>query len=248
MALDFTNNRTSNRDTHLNWMTQRPIAHRGLHDKSRDIYENTLSAAQAAIDGGYNIELDLQPSMEMTPMVFHDHELDRLTDETGLTREREAAALERMSIHGTHDKIPSFETFLKLVSGKTGLVVELKGKEGLDDGFAKHVADLLTRYDGNACMMSFDHHLLRDVRKYAPRMALGLTAEGGDEAYDTHRAIAEECNVDFLSYHVKELDTKFVREFRQTGRPIISWTVRDREMMAYSNKFADQITFEGFTP
>jgi len=248
MALDFTNNRTSNGNVNLDWMLEKPIAHRGLHDKSRNIHENTLSAAQAAIDGGYNIELDLQPSMEMTPMVFHDHELDRLTGETGFTRERTASALQGISIHGTRDTIPSFETFLKLASGKTGLVVELKGKEGLDDGFAKRVADLLQKYDGNACMMSFDHHLLRDARNCAPQMALGLTAQGGDSEYETHKAIAEECDVDFLSYHVKELDTRFVHDFRETGRPVISWTVRDREMMAYSNKFANQITFEGFTP
>ena len=47
-----------------------PIAHRGLHGLG--IPENSLAAAQAAIDAGYGIELDIQPARDGTPMVFHD--------------------------------------------------------------------------------------------------------------------------------------------------------------------------------
>ncbi|MET0259213.1 MAG: glycerophosphodiester phosphodiesterase, partial [Methylobacterium sp.] len=40
------------------WLTARPIAHRGLHDRSAGIPENTIAAAEAAIAGGYAIECD----------------------------------------------------------------------------------------------------------------------------------------------------------------------------------------------
>ncbi|MCG6904588.1 MAG: phosphodiesterase, partial [Rhodobacter sp.] len=35
----------------------RPLAHRGLHDVSRGVPENSRAAFQAAIDGGYGIEM-----------------------------------------------------------------------------------------------------------------------------------------------------------------------------------------------
>ncbi len=244
MALNFKNKHEHN----LKWMIERPIAHRGLHDVSKGIYENTLSAAKAAMDGNYNIELDIQPSLQMTPMVFHDYKLDRLTNANGYTRNIDTNTLSGISIHDTDDTIPTLEEFLNLVDGKVGLIIEMKGKEGQDEGFVAQIAEVLSSYKGKACIMSFDHHLLYEARQIAPHLALGLTAEGDDKSYETHMKIAEECNIDFISYYVKELDTRFVREFKQTGREVISWTVRSPEDKAYSDKFADQVTFEGFKP
>src|SRR3979411_3189835 len=38
------------------WLTARPIAHRGLHDAARGVIENTASGFQAAIARNYAIE------------------------------------------------------------------------------------------------------------------------------------------------------------------------------------------------
>jgi glycerophosphoryl diester phosphodiesterase len=65
------------------WLTERPIAHRGLHDRAAGILENTLSAADAAIARRFPIECDVQLSADGEAMVFHDHTLDRLTTERG---------------------------------------------------------------------------------------------------------------------------------------------------------------------
>ncbi len=40
------------------WLTARPIAHRGLHDRAAGIPENTLAAARAAVARGFAIECD----------------------------------------------------------------------------------------------------------------------------------------------------------------------------------------------
>ena len=37
------------------WLTARPIAHRGLHDRAKGVIENTCGAARAAIARGYAI-------------------------------------------------------------------------------------------------------------------------------------------------------------------------------------------------
>ena len=67
----------------LDWLTARPIAHRGLHDASAGVIENTASAFAAAIAGGYGIETDLQISADGEAMVHHDDALGRLTEGSG---------------------------------------------------------------------------------------------------------------------------------------------------------------------
>ena len=62
------------------WLTARPIAHRGLHDAPSGVIENTPSAFRAAIASDYGIECDLQISADGEAMVHHDEQLGRLTD------------------------------------------------------------------------------------------------------------------------------------------------------------------------
>jgi len=230
------------------WLKQTPIAHRALHDEKDGIYENTLSAAARAVAGGYAIEVDLQPSRDGVPMVFHDYTLERLTGITGNTRDLTAAELGRIKIGGTNDVIPTLAELLETVKGKSGLLLELKGQKGADDGFVKAVAETLEGYKGPVTIMSFNHWLLKDARAVAPRLSLGLTAKGDDSAYEEHQKIAEQCNIDFLSYALKTLDCRFVRDFKKTGRPVISWTVRSAKDALRSAEFADQITFGRFIP
>ena len=67
----------------LAWLTERPIAHRGLHDGNVAVMENSLSAFEAAIAGGYAIECDVMLSKDRVPVVFHDASLERVTGATG---------------------------------------------------------------------------------------------------------------------------------------------------------------------
>ena len=60
----------------LKWLVDRPIAHRGLHNKAGGIWENTAPAFANAIKGNYAIECDLQISADGEAMVFHDAKLD----------------------------------------------------------------------------------------------------------------------------------------------------------------------------
>ena len=55
----------------FDWLTARPIAHRGLHDARRGVIENTASAFAAAISGSYGIETDLQISADGVFVLDH---------------------------------------------------------------------------------------------------------------------------------------------------------------------------------
>jgi Glycerophosphoryl diester phosphodiesterase family len=80
------------------WLTESPIAHRGLHDAASGVIENTLQAAEAAITSGFAIECDIQMSADGEVFVFHDDTLDRLTDTRGALIEMSAAAIRRARI------------------------------------------------------------------------------------------------------------------------------------------------------
>jgi glycerophosphoryl diester phosphodiesterase len=241
------NDRTG-RDVRMKWLTMRPIAHRGLHDKARGRYENTLGAARAAVQAGFHIEVDLHLSADGVPIVFHDDTLDRLTALKGPVRGKSVAELAKIMIAGTKDHVPTLDELLTTVAGKVGLVLELKGIAGADKGFVEAVAARLKNYGGPVAVMSFDHWLIEDCHRLAPELILGLTAEGDDTHRDAHRAVAKSCDVDFVSYSLRDLPCRFVSEFRAGGRPVITWTVRSPADAEKSARYADQITFEGFDP
>jgi glycerophosphoryl diester phosphodiesterase len=230
------------------WIKQRPIAHRCLHDKENGRLENSLSAAAAAVAHGYSIEVDLHPSSDTVPMVFHDYQLDRLTSESGPFRARDADTLQSIMLCGTGDHIPTLAALLDTVKGQTGLVLELKGMAGEDEGFVAAVLETLAGYRGPVAIMSFSHWLLADARALGATIPVGLTAEGKENLSNMHAQAVEDYQIDFVSYGVKDLPNSFVAGFRASGKPVITWTVRSREQAAFSNLHADQITFEDFLP
>ena len=68
----------------LSWLVATPFTHRGLHDKTKGIVENTSSAFAAAMQNNYAIECDVQLSADGEAMVFHDDSLDRVMATAGM--------------------------------------------------------------------------------------------------------------------------------------------------------------------
>lgn len=230
------------------WLTARPIAHRGFHDMNNSVYENTLTAFARAVEAGFAIECDLQYAADGVPMVFHDGTLDRLCTLKGSLRDRLSSDLAQMAIGGTKDRIPSVPQLLDLVAGKVPLVIELKGCKGDDEGFTGAVLEALEGYGGPVALMSFDTWLLDELAALEAPMPLGLTACGTQEAdFERHRAIMKK-GLSFVSYDYHHLPNPFVDEEKAKGTAIITWTVRDAEGRAATRAHGDQMTFEGFDP
>jgi len=230
------------------WLTERPIAHRGYHDMNRDVWENTLSAFSRAIEAGFAIECDLHYASDGVPVVFHDDDLQRVCNLPGEVRERTSAELGLLSIGGTKDKIPTLKQLLRLCDGKVPLVLELKGREGDDDGFAESVLEVLEGYKGPVALMSFDRWLLKDLKALKAPYPVGLTAEGiQPETFFQHDE-AMQLGLDFISYFYGHLPNPFITAQRQRGIPVITWTVRDEAARKHTFANADQMTFEGFDP
>lgn len=235
--------------TDLAWLTERPIAHRGLHDLNRTRWENTLPAFDAAARKGYAIECDVHLARDGVPVVFHDEDLKRLAGVEGFVHEKTAPELGACRIGGTEDCVPSLDGLLDLVDGRVPLVIELKGVRGRDQGLVAAVGEALARYKGKAAIMSFDHWLIREFAAKAPGIPAGLTAFGTKDAeMELHFSMLAH-GISFVSYGVSDLPNRFVRFVREKlGMPVITWTVRDQAGVERTFAHADQMTFEGFEP
>lgn len=233
------------------WLTARPIAHRGLHDGNRTVFENSMTAFQRAIDGGFSIECDLHLSRDRTPMVFHDATLERLTGDPREVADLSAAELGALRLGETADGIPTFAELLALVGGRVPIVAELKGADpAADHDVIDQLRPLVDGYAGPLALMSFDEWLVRDaIAAFGARIPIGLTAEGEtEEALQRHSVLfASGCA--FTSYNVHHLPNAFTTHVRdERALPVVSWTVRTPDELSRSERHADQMTFEGFMP
>ncbi|KAB2699809.1 glycerophosphodiester phosphodiesterase [Brucella haematophila] len=233
----------------IEWLAKRPIAHRGLHDLNKTRWENTLAAFEAAAKAGFAIECDVHLTKDGGVVVFHDDDLQRLAGREGRISDLTLAEATALHVGGTDEHVPTLRQMLDLVDGRVPLVIELKGIEGRDDGLVAAVARELAGYKGEAAIMSFDHHLIRRFASDAPGIPGGLTAEGTRaQDFEAHFSMLAH-GISFVSYNVHHLPNPFVTFVREKlHMPVISWTVRDREMQKHSELNVEQITFEGFDP
>ena len=246
--------------TALGWL-KRPIAHRGLHDASRGVIENTASAFQAALDAGYAIEADVQASGDGEAMLFHDSTLDRLTLETGPVRSRSAEELKDVVFRDTGDRMQSFSELLEQVAGRTPLVIEVKSDWTTYGPLEQRLAAVLTPYQGPVAVMSFDPRTVATFGRAAPQVPRGLVAErfANRNAWPSlgacqrlamrHLLSAFIATPQFIAYDIRALPAIAPLAARTLLRwPLLTWTVRTEAERRTARRWADAMIFEGFRP
>lgn len=244
----------------LDWL-KRPIAHRGLHDASRGIIENSASAAEAAIAQGYAIEVDVQCAADRMPVVFHDRTLDRLTSATGAVAARSAGELRTLPLKGSEDRILSLPDLLALVAGRVPLLLEVKSLWGEDRQFEANIVHALAPHRGHVAVMSFDPHSVAAFRALAPALPRGLVAERFQDPHHwsrlkplqrfamRHLLTAAFARPHFIAYDVKALPALAPALARAVfGLPLLTWTVRDAADRERAARYADAMIFEGVVP
>lgn len=242
----------------------RPIAHRGLHDRGRGIIENTASAFAAAIERGYAIECDVQLSRDGIPMIFHDDDLDRLTGVAGPVGARTMAELASYTLldSAAGDTPQRFSEFLAQINGRVLLQIELKQQpdKSSTEVLAQTVMDALRGYRGPVTLESFDPKLITEVKKRGATMPVGIVTYAYDEPeWDQHLPDSTKfmlrhllhwpvSRFDFISCRDKSLDLPAVKLFRSLGMPVCAWTIKSPAAALAVLGKADQIVFEGFDP
>lgn len=169
----------------------RTYAHRGLYAKDQSVPENSLPAFRRAVEAGYGIELDLQITKDDKVVVFHDDDLSRacgtalraLLESSETIPEGRAIKdwtykeLQKLTLFESGEKIPLFSDVLKIVSGRSPMIVEFKsvGRD-LNAHLCARACRLLDNYDGPFMVESFDPRIVRWFRKNRPDILRGQLA------------------------------------------------------------------------
>ena len=245
----------------LDWLTARPVAHRGLHENAAGVIENTASAFRAAIEAGFSVETDVQITADGEAMVHHDFALGRLTLGSRHLAAMTAAGLKEVPFKDTSDRMMTLGELCDFVGGRVPLVIELKSRFDGNLTLATRAADVLKSYSGPAALMSFDPEPVAALREIAPRLPRGIVAERHyvdpewrtltdsqkrSLAFLTH---APRTRPHFVAYHVTDLPSPGPWIARNILRlPLLAWTVRSEEDRTRARRWADQMIFEGFRP
>lgn len=237
----------------------RPIAHRALHNES--CAENSASAIRGAIRAGYGIEIDVQSSSDNVPMVFHDYDLARLTDQRGPIAQRHADELTQIALKGGGGTILTLEEVLKIVSGQAPLLIEIKDQDGSlgpnVGPLERAICEILEGYKGDVALMSFNPHSVAACHAAAPNLPRGLTTCPYDEqdwptVPERRRSVLrsipdfERVQASFISHQQDDLAAEAVAALKRRNVTILCWTIRSKEAEAEARKIADNITFEGY--
>jgi glycerophosphoryl diester phosphodiesterase len=247
--------------TSLDWLTVRPVAHRGLHDAARGLIENTAGAIRAAIAGNFGVEVDVQISRDGEAMVHHDDVLGRLTEGEGRLDQFSAAELKRVAFRGSDEHMMTLGELCDLVSGHATMLVELKSRFDGDGRLPHRVATVLNGYSGPVAPMSFDPRQLTWLRQKSPRLPRGIVAA----KYRPHPywdlmpawmrygmgylLTGLTAQPQFVAYAVADLPALAPLVARHVfGLPLLTWAVRTEAERQVAGRWADQMIFEGFLP
>ena len=243
------------------WLTARPVAHRGLHDRARGMIENMPGAAAAAVAANFAIECDIQLSADGEAMVHHDDALGRLTEGSGALLAMTAAELKAVKFKDTSERMMSLGDLCALVNGRVPLVIEVKSHFNGDRTLVKRMAEVLASYSGSAVGMSFDPDQVMALRELIPTRPRGIVAEREYTEADwpeatpaqrrgmLHLRHAFRTRPHFVAWWVDDLPAAAPWIARNIfGCPLLTWTVRAPEQRANAGRHADQMIFEGFLP
>lgn len=243
------------------WLTARPIAHRGLHNAFGGLIENSISAARAAIAHGFAIECDVQLSSDGEAMVFHDPVLDRLTALSGDIGRQDAKTLGQTLLTGSMDVVPTLAVFLDAIAGAAPLILEIKSRFDGDMRLTQRVLAVIETYQGPVALKSFDPRILAELRAAGTSRPCGIVS-AADLPWDDFAGLTPqeryamanllhvgETRPDFLSWRVRDLPGAAPYLCRTLGQmPVMTWTVRTDEERHLALAHADQMVFEGFVP
>ena len=212
------------------------IAHRG---GAAEHPENTMAAFEHAVKLGYPcIETDVRSTRDGVAMVFHDENLDRLTDHTGPLVERDWAQLDDVRIAGKEPIVRLDE----LLGAWPDLRLIIDPKS---DDVVTPLIDVLRRTNARdrVCIGSFSARRLRRIRDELPGCTSCSPAEvvrlrADSWGVPTGKLAADCAQVPprhplFAGLSIPVVDAAFLRSAHARGMPVQVWTVNDDAEMAH---------------
>lgn len=233
-------------------------AHRGLHNRENGVPENSEKAFCLAVLGGFGMEFDLQLTKDRFVVVHHDHTIQRTCGADRLISDLTLSELRQYRLFGTDQPIPLFSDVLRLVDGRTPLIIELKGYND-PNVLCPLVMELLRDYKGLYCVESFDPRIVRWFRENRPDVVRGQLMErlekGKDGLSASQAFFGRNLMTNFLTrphfeaydFHARNnLSLKAAK--RLFGMQEVSWTLHSEEDYQKARAEGNLCIFENILP
>lgn len=214
------------------------IGHRGAMGHKT---ENTLASVKKALELKVDmIEIDVFKIKSGEIIVFHDDEVNRLTNGTGKVEDYTWQQLQELTLVGNH-KIPLLTTVLDTINAKVPVNVELKGA-----GTANDVNAILEEYINTKnwkldqfFISSFNWDELIAMRTINSKIAIGvLTEEDPLQALP----MAKQLKAVSINADEKDVTKNVVEAIQLQGFKLYTYTVNAPEnIVRLKNLFVDGI-------
>jgi len=218
----------------------RPLnfAHRGAR---RQAPENTLPAFTRALElGADGVELDVQLSADMVPVIIHNGTVNATTDGSGqvaklsLDALRELDAGSHLSAEFAGTRIPTLDEVFELIGRRLLINVELKDFK-LNSPLPEIVIDRVRAHglEQSVLFSSFNPFMLRATKRLAPEMPAGYLYAPGlplplAKGWLARPVIGPH---EARHPHFSMVDTGYMNWARQHGYRVNVWTVNEPEDM-----------------
>jgi len=191
--------------------------------------ENTLAALQNAIaEGADVVEVDAQETADGEVVLLHDTDLRRVAGVARSIWDLQYAALQGLDVGSWFspafkaERIPTLRAFAAASRGRVRLNVELKNN-GHGEDLAARVVNILreTGTADQAAISSLDIELLRQVRRIAPQIKLGLILAAG---VGNFRGV----DANFFALSRRLATPAVIGQLHAIGREVHVWTLNDK--------------------
>lgn len=229
----------------IDFLKNKIIAHRGIYDNKK-IPENSLGSFKDALKEGYTIELDVHITKDNQIVVFHDHNLKRMTNVDNEVEKVNYTDIKDLKLLNTNYKIPLLKDVLSLVNKKVPIIIELKVKDIKSVGtLEKTLADMLDNYDGEFAVKSFNPFSVRWFKKYRSSYVRGLLVSNKNKTIKDkilhNMYLLNICSPDFISCSYKMFDNKKINKLKK-NHVILAWTIKDtKDFIKYKKCFDNLI-------
>ncbi|MCT8138480.1 glycerophosphodiester phosphodiesterase [Anaerobacillus sp. CMMVII] len=196
--------------------------------------ENTMEAFEAALQAGADgLELDVQLTKDLVPVIIHDETVERTTNGEGWVKDLTLEELQKLDAGSwfspafRHAKIPTLKELLQWISSTHLLLnIELKNAVIRDSGLEKIVLALVEEFGltDRVIISSFNHYSLVDIRKMNAEIEIAvLFMEGLYEPWNYAKQIGAQGLHCYLPVAVPEL----LAGAAKAGMPVRPFTVNE---------------------
>lgn len=196
----------------IDFLKKSVIAHRGLHNSQ--IPENTLPAFVKCVDKNYIIELDIHILSDNTIVVYHDHNLKKLTGVNKVIETLTYAQLSSIKIDKKYT-IPTLKQVMHIVNGKVPILIEIKDVDN-NSKFEEELVKILDNYKGEFAIQSTNPFAIDWFYKNRKDYVIGLIVFN-DLNYKLVKKYVKK--IDFISVYKKQLPFKI-------NKLVLGWTIR----------------------